>query len=623
MARISLKCGCGWNFFVPGSTQGHEAACPNCGNAVGIPGRKATGGGAKAPGVIAAEMQARQKQVLLLISIAAAVVLVAVVLLMMGGRSTPPEPAPSPEPVSKFKVTPKLPTTPGTSSPRPDAEVPDYKKPETEKGPNTEALAEGHRQSISALVARLNMAGVALESLRLRGHAEAVSALQENMKAWQATIDEKIAKLLELGVPYPVPLHVQPGDRLIAFGQKDFASISASKIDQELLSPWLRTFKAELPLEQAVFLRGTQRIELYLSFKQATEDLQQLSRLPDSIGPGRYPEAAAFEGTPGAPLPETLLKEVETRFQAIPAGYRQLLPFAEVQRLDQILKHKMGSPEDLGFLQGRILSEALPGFEREVAIIKAKIAELQQKAKEPIAVDVVFMKDGRRLEGRVVQQPAGGIRLQMKLGNLPLKEEDILRIELGKGAGAEFPNELKKTPSTPAGLSGLLGWCQGKNLKVEAEYVAALLVSMDPLHEAARKLAGLPARPATKAAGTAGPGPGSPGATSPAAGGDSPLKAMDLLAAEVLAKNPPFGDVIERMRSGSIGVTVSSAPSPAPRAGRAVQLIQDPLTFSLSNLDAAAALEIGQWWGSFSPDDRREFARFYGLWCAHRRLGGR
>ena len=31
MARIALNCSCGWNFFIPGSTAGHEVTCPSCG----------------------------------------------------------------------------------------------------------------------------------------------------------------------------------------------------------------------------------------------------------------------------------------------------------------------------------------------------------------------------------------------------------------------------------------------------------------------------------------------------------------------------------------------------------------------------------------------------------------
>ena len=80
-----------------------------------------------------------------------------------------------------------------------------------------------------------------------------------------------------------------------------------------------------------------------------------------------------------------------------------------------------------------------------------------------------------------------------------------------------------------------------------------------------------------------------------------------------------------RRRVYACGLSYPTAPLPPPRSARAATLIQDPLGFELSRLDASGALEIGQWWGSLGPDDRREFARYFGLWCAQQRQvrGGR
>ena len=40
MPRISLRCTCGWSFFVSDATLGWQVACPSCGAAVPIPGRQ-------------------------------------------------------------------------------------------------------------------------------------------------------------------------------------------------------------------------------------------------------------------------------------------------------------------------------------------------------------------------------------------------------------------------------------------------------------------------------------------------------------------------------------------------------------------------------------------------------
>ena len=67
MSRIALTCGCAWNFFIPGSTPGHEIACPSCGRTVAIPGRKPGMGPPLTPGEIAARMQQRAAAVQLVV----------------------------------------------------------------------------------------------------------------------------------------------------------------------------------------------------------------------------------------------------------------------------------------------------------------------------------------------------------------------------------------------------------------------------------------------------------------------------------------------------------------------------------------------------------------------------
>lgn len=622
MARISLKCGCGWNFFIAGSAQGHETACPNCGDAVPIPGRKATGEGPKAPGVIAAEKQARQKQVVLLVCVGAAVLLVAVVLLLV--TSGPPKPVEEPDGPRPIDA-PTLPRTsvvkpskpPASTSPLP----PDSNTP---VGVNRESQIEELKKAIRGWVCRLNLAGIATESLRLRGHSDAAGALQERMRTWEGKIAESLSSLLELGERFGVDPHIQPGDRLVAFAQKDFAALKPSAIDQNVLSPWLRAFRAGLPLEQVVLLRGTQKIELYLQFPEAPPDMLEIARLPDIAGTGRYEDPPDVPGGPGTPpllaagpIPDGVLKDIEARFAAIPTAYRGMLSPADRGRYEALAKAKAGSADDMAFLSTRLAGEILPVFEREVALLRAKAAELETKLKETTAVDVVHFKDGRKVMGQVLEETAEHVKVKAKLGSITVLKTDIARIERGKGAGLEYPAQLASAPRTSEGMSKLLAWCQSNGLKLEAENTAVLLLLIDPLHEGARRAAGV-ARPVLKPAG--GPVPATSGTMgAPGTTGEQVVRALDQLAGDVVKRYPAFGDVIAQMRSGSIGMSFASAPVPPPRSARAASLIKDPLAFELQALDASGALEIGQWWGSLPAEDRREFARFFGLWCARER----
>src|SRR6185369_8774612 len=92
MARISLNCSCGWNFFIPGSTPGHEVSCPSCAQTVRIPGRKpGKDGAAMTAGDIAAEVQRKQSLVRMLIGGGVVAVIAIIVIVVMSMGSKPPE----------------------------------------------------------------------------------------------------------------------------------------------------------------------------------------------------------------------------------------------------------------------------------------------------------------------------------------------------------------------------------------------------------------------------------------------------------------------------------------------------------------------------------------------------
>src|SRR6185436_13626207 len=88
MARIALNCSCGWNFFIPGSTPGHEVTCPSCAQTVRIPGRKPGKDMPMSAGEIAAQAQRKGQTVRMLVGGGIALVvigIIAIVVSMMSG----------------------------------------------------------------------------------------------------------------------------------------------------------------------------------------------------------------------------------------------------------------------------------------------------------------------------------------------------------------------------------------------------------------------------------------------------------------------------------------------------------------------------------------------------------
>jgi hypothetical protein len=106
MARISLNCSCSWNFFIPGTTTGHEVTCPSCGQSVRIPGRKPGQDVARSPGEIAAESQRRQGMARMAILTMAGSVVVGVALFGYWAVQKPSPTASPPPQAEKPKPEP-------------------------------------------------------------------------------------------------------------------------------------------------------------------------------------------------------------------------------------------------------------------------------------------------------------------------------------------------------------------------------------------------------------------------------------------------------------------------------------------------------------------------------------
>jgi hypothetical protein len=94
---------------------------------------------------------------------------------------------------------------------------------------------------------------------------------------------------------------------------------------------------------------------------------------------------------------------------------------------------------------------------------------------------------------------------------------------------------------------------------------------------------------------------------------------MEVIAADVVSHSAVFADVVREMRSKTAELTAPELPVAPEKAAKGVSVIQNPLTFDPSKLTVPSAVEVGSWWSQLSPDDRRQFAKYYGLWCAYAR----
>ncbi len=627
MARISLNCKCGWNYFIPESAQGFETPCPNCGEPVRIPGRR-PGQQVLPPGQLASRKVRQQRMIVLLIGAFAGIVVLGIILVVVlssGGSSSPdPENPMGQRPTygnSAFDQPKPLPRAGSSAAPSADPAPAVPRSPAGGPVGNEAEIARLKRETDQAIL-MLNAGGVTAEVLRLRGCTAAYEQLQSRLIGHESTVQGNLAKIAAGGERHAIEPHMLAGDKIVGFAQRDVASMRPHEA-AAFLDGWLKSF-ATGQLEQVTVQRGQERLTLYFFFKEQTRELLELVRLPGVVQPDAPPPTETLPGAPpGDPsrvasdIPDPLIKQINGGFAALPAGYRQLVSEEDRARLDGLFKAKRGTAEDIDFLARRIREQHLARFEQEHAMVKGKIAELDAKAREQTSVDTVTFKDGRKVQGKIEEETEEFVRIKSRLGSIKIPRADVQRLERGTGAGVQFPERYKQAQGKLDALLALMAWCKENNLRPEADLCAWQVLLQDPLSDKARQQVSLP-RPA---AGPPPPVPPRPALPAPSGSpeNDAVARAVDAIATEVSQKHLMLQDVVSEMRRLTDGFRYNLPLAPPEKSQRGVALITNPLTFSLIDLTGPAATQMGGWWGNLGAEDRREFARFFGLWCAYAR----
>src|SRR5262245_23997807 len=378
MARISLNCSCGWNFFIPGSTPGHEVTCPSCAQTVRIPGRKPGVDGPTSAGDIAAEIQRKQSLVRMLVGGGVVAVIAIIVLVVLSMGSKPPE---DPGAIAENRDR-GLPGLPGTGQSgqakvnRPALQPLDLPPPPPPPPPLfTAGQIDELKRGVFNNVWLINMTALVSECANYRNLTNEWAQLQAEMGQYDLKIKNNLKDLAKVGEKVPLENYLNPGDRIVGFAQRDLTAMKPGEA-AAFIHQWIAKWRAGPTLEQLVFVRNEKQTVNYLEFPEETKELLSLVRHP-SLG---------LEGTPNndpvsllVTVPVDLLKDINGRFEALPAGYRSFLPQADRKRFEDLAKNKKGTSEDIEWLKSRIQGEAVPSFEKESAMIRAKVLELEPK----------------------------------------------------------------------------------------------------------------------------------------------------------------------------------------------------------------------------------------------------
>jgi hypothetical protein len=508
---------------------------------------------------------------------------------------------PSPPPREPAPPSPGLPVSPGPSEPAPAAPG----KPAPSAEPNW-------KKQVDQNVALLNMAGIVAEVMRQKSDTVGYERMTSLMALYERRIRDGLAKLVEKGTPYNISMSLAPQDRILSFSGKELFRMTPREA-AAFLQIWTKTWQPGA-LEKCSVLRGESVLEISMFFPERNRSLLTIIQAS-----GAQVEDTTLWPITLASVPDVLVKEVTERFGALHPGYRKLVPPEELEVMERLLKNGRGFPDEVDFLTMRIVGDLLPRFEQESARCREKAKEMESILGDTIS-DVLVMKDGRVIEGKVLREDESGLVVGIGVGTVRFSLADVAEVQRGKGASGEFPARFKAAQGKLEVLASLLAWCKNNHLLArQRECLAGLILTKDPLNDGARVALGLPRsfaldrspKPIPE------PPPPPPVARRPAEGhpDDDVFKKVSAVAEDVARKYKAFSDVIYQMRDRTAGLVYSKVVPIPDRFSHIAQLIVDPIAFRAISLNRDQANTVQVWWKDLDLGNREDFARFFGLWC--------
>ncbi len=105
----------------------------------------------------------------------------------------------------------------------------------------------------------------------------------------------------------------------------------------------------------------------------------------------------------------------------------------------------------------------------------------------PCAADTVVLKDGRRLEGKVVSEDGETISLILQYGKMTIQKSDVLSIEKGPTAEEVYQERASKLAEDDLqGRVDLAKWCFENDLDREGRWEYTRVLEIDSDHAEAR-----------------------------------------------------------------------------------------------------------------------------------------
>ena len=108
-----------------------------------------------------------------------------------------------------------------------------------------------------------------------------------------------------------------------------------------------------------------------------------------------------------------------------------------------------------------------------------------------LEADVVYLKGGGKVVGKVVSTAGGSIRVRTVAGTLGFPASEALRIEYGPTPEEDYAQRAAAVDrKDPAALMALADWCAGQGLSGQQEELLRAVLALEPDHAEARRRLG-------------------------------------------------------------------------------------------------------------------------------------
>lgn len=325
-----------------------------------------------------------------------------------------------------------------------------------------------------------NAVGLVSTLLSLSGRRDESRDLAADLPRDHAEILKAIAPIADRPEVLTLKDYFQAGDVILTFGPQ---SLDAARPQPfiDLLRDWICSAQPGA-MAMTTIQRGRQVQTLTMWFPEFPVALRQRV-LPDVRPPS--PKSV--------PLPAPLLAETKLRLEGLHAFYRQAFPATEMQRLQDLLRVKVGNTEDEDFLRNRVLAYCAR-CETERYAFETRAAALESALATSVSQDTVVYRDGRKVQGQIEEQNETSIRIKGRFGAITSPMTEVLKIERGDESGAEFRRRYDAARGNSTALTVLLTWCRDRKLAAALELTATALLAVDPGHDGAWNALGVPDR---------------------------------------------------------------------------------------------------------------------------------